>query len=120
VVSRADQFHLLNQARIAVPTSQERDGSSRLCLTIHVAGGSILISQGVLHAASWSVDKYTFISDLRILQLKHYDLIIGMDWLEQYSPMQVHWQYKWVEIPYQGIKVRLHGLMHQDDTTLVL
>jgi hypothetical protein len=31
-----------------------------------------------------------FEHDLRILPLDSYDLILGMDWLELYSPMEVH------------------------------
>lgn len=33
-----------------------------------------------------------------------------MDWLEAYSPMQVHWRLKWLAIPYEG---RIHVLQGQ-------
>lgn len=31
-----------------------------------------------------------------------FDVVVGMDWLEIFSPMKVHWQEKWISIPYQG------------------
>lgn len=55
---------------------------------VHVAGGGILVSPGMLHQVDWTIDNRVFTSDLK--PLKHYDFIIGLDWLECYSPMQVH------------------------------
>jgi len=42
--------------------------------------------------------------------LAFFDAIVGMDWLEAYSPMQVHWRLKWLAIPYEG---RIHVLQGQ-------
>jgi hypothetical protein len=36
-------------------------------------------------------------------------MIIGMDWLESFCPMQVHWKDKWLSIPYEGTSVVLQG-----------
>jgi len=53
----------------------------------------------------------SFTSDLRILPLQHFDLILGMDWLESFSPMKVHWKLKWMSIPYGSSTVLLQGLL---------
>jgi len=29
-------------------------------------------------------------------------MILGLDWLASFSPMQVHWAQKWISIPYEG------------------
>jgi hypothetical protein len=50
-----------------------------------------------------------FFFDFRVLPLVHHEVILGMDWLSTFSPMQVHWQEKWVAIPYQGAVVVLQG-----------
>jgi hypothetical protein len=55
-----------------------------------VAGGGILISEGTLYDVAWSMDSYSFQSDLKILPLTQFDLIIGMDWMELHNPMQIH------------------------------
>ncbi|WVZ49084.1 hypothetical protein U9M48_000465 [Paspalum notatum var. saurae] len=39
------------------------------------------------------------------------DMIIGMDWLEQFSPMKVHWALKWLQIPVGGQTIQLQGLV---------
>ena len=46
---------------------------------------------------------------MKVLPLTAYDMIIGMDWLEKFSPMTVHWQQKWLRIPYGDQQVVLQG-----------
>jgi hypothetical protein len=58
--------------------------------TVHIAGGSSLASSATLLSVPWMIGQYTFTSDLRTLSLAAFDMIIGMDWLESFSPMQVH------------------------------
>lgn len=36
-------------------------------------------------------------------------MVVGMDWLESFSPMRVDWAQKWLIIPYQGSFVLLQG-----------
>jgi hypothetical protein len=36
-------------------------------------------------------------------------MILGIDWLSSFSPMQVHWAQRWLSIPYQGSTVVLLG-----------
>lgn len=58
------------------------------------------------------MDSHLFVSDLKILALSSYDMIIGMDWLEMFSPMKIHWKQKWLTIPYHGSSVTLYGVQH--------
>lgn len=88
--------------------------------SVHIAGGGILISQGILHDVSWSVEPYTFKFDLKILPLTQFDLIIGMDWLENRSPMQIHWKFKWLQFFHEGSIVQLQGLIQETPEHLLL
>jgi len=36
-------------------------------------------------------------------------MILGMDWLQLFSPMKVDWLHRWLVIPYKGTTVRLQG-----------
>jgi hypothetical protein len=36
-------------------------------------------------------------------------MILGMDWIEAYSPMRVHWRQKWLSITYNMSLVTLYG-----------
>jgi len=78
-------------------------------INVQVADGGRLKCQSELQQAAWTVQGYTFHSELKVLPLQSYDLIVGMDWLEHYSPMKVHWRQKWMAIPYGGKTVVLQG-----------
>ena len=43
-------------------------------------------------------------------------MILGMDWLECHSPMDVHWAQKWLEFEYDQRKVRLQGVLPNTQT----
>jgi hypothetical protein len=64
----------------------------------------------MIQHAEWSLQNHKFHSDLRLLPLGSFDLIIGMDWLEAFSPMKVHWAEKWLSIPYGSSHILLQGL----------
>jgi hypothetical protein len=78
--------------------------------TVRVAGGGLLQSSKLLVQVPWTIEQVTFVSDFRVLPLTSYDLIVGMDWLERFSLMQIHWLQKWMMIPYQGKWILLQGL----------
>jgi hypothetical protein len=67
---------------------------------VQVADGTALLCSQELKDTEWSVQGYTFHSTLKVLPLGSYDMIVGIDWLEAFSPMKVHWQQKWMLIPY--------------------
>jgi hypothetical protein len=45
-----------------------------------------------------------------VLDLPNLDMVVGMEWLERYSPVRVHLSQKWLTIPYQGSQITLQGL----------
>ncbi|WVZ50531.1 hypothetical protein U9M48_001775 [Paspalum notatum var. saurae] len=44
----------------------------------------------------------------------------GMDWLELFSPMKIHWRQKWMAIPYKGSTAVLQGIMPSLPDQMVL
>jgi hypothetical protein len=46
------------------------------------------------------VQGHTFHSTFKVIPLGSFDIILGMDWLEAFSPMRVNWKDKWMSIPY--------------------
>jgi hypothetical protein len=83
-------------------------------LRVQVANGSQLPCDHELTNVTWYLNEYAFSSSLKIIQLTHYDLILGMDWLSSHNPMWVHWEDKWLIIPYQGSTIKLCGMGVQD------
>lgn len=58
--------------------------------TVKIANGQLLHCTSAITDCQFSLGDYLFQHGLRVLPLDSYDIILGMDWLERYSPMQVH------------------------------
>ncbi|XP_035818132.1 F-box domain containing protein isoform X1 [Zea mays] len=82
-------------------------------IRVKVADGRILWSKHWVPNCKWLCGGITFHMDLKVLPLSGYDMILGMDWLEGYSPMAVHWAEKWMKFLHNGKEVLLQGLKPQ-------
>ncbi|CAN6291984.1 unnamed protein product [Urochloa humidicola] len=80
-------------------------------VSVQIANGTILHCSSHIPVGQWSVQGYCFTSNIKVIPLEHFDFILGMDWLESFSPMKVHWKLKWMAILYQGSTVILQGLL---------
>lgn len=76
---------------------------------VQVANGALLQCNSYIPNASWSVKGYSFTTDIKLLPLTAYDMILGLDWLSSFSPMHIDWQHKWIAIPYHGQSAMLLG-----------
>lgn len=101
--------------------AQELQGISPLPRPVHVrvANGDILVCSSVVSRAAWSIQHYQFSSDLQIIPLQHFDMVLGMDWLSAYSPMKIDWQRKWISLPYLGSSVTLYARHSPADPDLI-
>lgn len=57
---------------------------------VAVANGGSVSYDAQIQYAEWSIQRYTFHSTLKLIPIGSYDMIIGMDWLQAFSPMKVH------------------------------
>lgn len=77
---------------------------------VKIADGKILLCTHEIPDCDWLVQGVTFKTTFKILPLKCYDAILGMDWLVQFSPIEVQWAEKWLSFLYQGQRVQLKGI----------
>lgn len=77
--------------------------------SVRVADGNTIQCSALVSDASWWIGDYQFQHPLKILPLQSYDVILGMDWLQLFSPMKINWRQQWLSIPYQGTTIRLHA-----------
>ncbi|CAO2189278.1 unnamed protein product [Urochloa humidicola] len=77
---------------------------------VTVADSSKMISDQTVTDLSWWSQGHSFTSTARVLSLGYYDVIQGMDWLEQHSPMWVDWKRKKMRFHYQGQRITLTGV----------
>jgi hypothetical protein len=76
-------------------------------IQVRVANGDTLMSSTSVNGLEWWAQGYTFYTDMRVLELKAYDAILGYDWLRQHSPMICHWDLKTMEFQERGQHVHL-------------
>ncbi len=76
-----------------------------------MANGQMLSCETELANVSWSVQGHHFCSALKVLPLQSYDMILGMDWLERYSPMDIDWQQKTIRFTLDGQLITLCGVV---------
>ena len=72
-------------------------------------GATLVCSHEVVNC-SWTAQGVMFTTTFKILPLQCYDAILGMEWLETFSPMQIQWKEKWLSFNHQNSTIRLHGV----------
>lgn len=58
-------------------------------------------------------------AEASVLPVTAYDMVIGMDWLENFSPMLCACDKKWIEFKHEGAVVRLQGLVFEPPTEIL-
>ena len=77
---------------------------------VKIVDGGTLSCKGLLPQCEWRTQGQVFQSDLRVLPLGCYDMIVGMDWLEQCGPMWVDWTLKTLQFNHKGRDIVLTGI----------
>jgi hypothetical protein len=54
----------------------------------------------------------------KVVNIEAYDLVLGMDWLEQFQPMTCDWLEKWLEFRHKGKLIRLQGILPSESKEL--
>lgn len=87
-------------------------------LSVKVANGETLACSSEVPALTWWLQGNTFTYHAKVVELGGYDIILGIDWLEQWGPMTCHWKKKWIEFQFQEKMVRLQGIQTTQQSEL--
>ncbi|WVZ69420.1 LOW QUALITY PROTEIN: hypothetical protein U9M48_018208 [Paspalum notatum var. saurae] len=79
-------------------------------LSVRVANGAILKCTHELSDCPVWIQNRCFHISLKILPLGCYDIILGIDWHEEFSPMEVDWREKTLTFEHLGSQVTLQGI----------
>jgi hypothetical protein len=82
-------------------------------MSVKVAIGQQIQTNKEVPALTWWIQGYTFSTSARILELGANDLILGMDWLEDHSPMQCDWLQKRISFLHENKMITLQGVVHK-------
>lgn len=77
--------------------------------SVKVAGGGLLQCTHYVPDCKWLYNNSEFCTSFKILPLKSYDGIVGMDWLSHHSPQIVDWNQKWLAFQHKGSWICLQG-----------
>lgn len=77
---------------------------------VKVANGALLTCASHVPHFRWLLQGQTFQFPVKVLALGGYDMVLGMDWLEQHSPIQCDWNLKTISFNHQGSWVTLQGI----------
>ena len=75
-----------------------------------VADGAQLQCETCVPDFEWAVQGHTFQHTINVLPLGGYDMILGKDWLDTFSPMWVHWKRQILRFTHKGQRITLHGV----------
>lgn len=97
---------------VSTTLAAQLSGASEIipAIQVKVADGGVTLCTTQFLDLAWSIQGYQFISDSKVFPITQFDMIISMDWLEQFSPMQVHWKDKWLRVLYGSSSALLSGL----------
>uniref|UniRef100_A0A453EP45 Peptidase A2 domain-containing protein n=1 Tax=Aegilops tauschii subsp. strangulata TaxID=200361 RepID=A0A453EP45_AEGTS len=80
-------------------------------LQVKVANGDLVAYTEFVPNLTWWIQGHNFTSSMEVLPLAGHDIILGMDWLEQWGVMQRHCAEKWIQFLYQRKEGKLQGLL---------
>jgi hypothetical protein len=121
-VDSSEALILVDSGSSATFISEQFAINSKVALTVGtpttmvVADGNKLTCTKVATNLSWWTQGHNFTSTTRVLPLAGYDIILGMDWLEQHSPMWVHWKRKKMRFSHLGKRITLTGVKEHTDS----
>jgi hypothetical protein len=79
---------------------------------VTIADGTKLVSDTGMPGLTWGVQQTKFVTPVRALPLKCYDMILGMDWLESCNngKMFIDWKRKKMRFKHDGKRITLRGV----------
>jgi hypothetical protein len=78
--------------------------------TFVVANGEKMQCSTFIPQLEWVTQGHMFRQDVKALALGCYDMILGEDWLDDHSPMWVHWRKKIMRFPHLHRRITLQGV----------
>jgi len=79
-------------------------------LHLTIVNSGVMTSDHHISQLNWFLQGHTFSYNARVLPLKCFDMILGVNWLEDHSPMWIHWKKKIMRFPHHNRRIQLNGV----------
>nr|XP_027072057.1 uncharacterized protein LOC113696870 [Coffea arabica] len=87
--------------------------------TVTLADGTDITSGAVCPSVKWLIQDYQFQFDLKVMDLGNWDIILGVDWMYQFSPITFDFHSLNIALSSSGSLLHLQGLINQPLMELV-
>lgn len=78
---------------------------------VKLANGEWLSTSSMVKNLQWFIQGETLASDMIVLDMDPYDAMLGYDWLQTHSPMNIDWHSKTMEFSVHGKPVKIQGVV---------
>ncbi|XP_031108696.1 uncharacterized protein LOC116013188 [Ipomoea triloba] len=79
-------------------------------LKVTAANGEQLVCDSISRKLKWHIQGEEFVKDFRLLRLGGCDMVLGMDWVDLFAPIQHHTRPPGISFHKEGKRVLLKGL----------
>ncbi|XP_063942971.1 uncharacterized protein LOC108207610 [Daucus carota subsp. sativus] len=91
-------------------------------ITVKLADGRTVRSNFYVPRVKWKIQQYEFTFDMRIIEISGWDVILGVDWMEQYSPILFDFKKLYLKLnadDEKGGQMMLNGRVEEASLELV-
>ena len=93
--------------------------SKTTLLAVTVANGNVMLCEMQSPGFTWFMQSYEFKANLRVLNLGRHDIVLGVDWLKQYSPVLFDFIKLRLSFKKNDRMVELKGIMHNSELHMI-
>ncbi|WOH05166.1 hypothetical protein DCAR_0624580 [Daucus carota subsp. sativus] len=91
-------------------------------IQVRLADGRMVVSSEWVPKVKWKIQDYSFCFDMRVLDIGGWDMIVGVDWMEQYSPLLFDFKKLYLKLNAEGNKdeqMTLQGTVKNASISLI-
>nr|XP_027120660.1 uncharacterized protein LOC113737665 [Coffea arabica] len=81
--------------------------------------GACVTSKAICPKVVWGINQHRFCYDLKVMDLSGWDIVLGVDWMTQFSPITFDFHKLTIFLQDQGEAVHLHGQAEDCDLDLI-
>jgi hypothetical protein len=84
-----------------------------------VANGNVMLCEMQSPGFTWFMQSYEFKANLRVLKLGRHDIVLGVDWLKQFSPVLFDFIKPCLSLKKDGRMIELKGISQISDLQMI-
>ena len=90
----------------------------RKLFAVKVANGQVLQCNSWVPRMTWEMQGHTFTHDVYVLAIEPYDMVLGVDWMREHSPVTFDFKHLQFSFNQEGQEVKLQGDLRETDIKL--